>query len=386
MNLKRRAIVIVIDSLGCGALPDAPDYNDELTCNTLCNIAKATGGLNLPNFERLGLGNIMPIEGVLPVKEPLASYGIAKMQSKGKDTTTGHWEIAGLVLEEPFKTYEKFPPELIDEFIKESRCGGVLGNYAASGTKIIEDLNEAHQKTRFPIVYTSADSVFQIAADIDLVGIDALYDWCKTARKILGDSTSGWGVSRVIARPYKIIEGKPVRIGALRHDYSLAPHKPTILNEIETAGGKTYGIGKINDIFVGSGVSGFVTTGSNKEGLEKTLEAIKNNPANLIFINLVDTDMLFGHRRDPVGYKNALVEIDNYLPQILATLKDDDLLIITADHGCDPTHKGTDHTREQVPLLIYNKLEASKSLGTAESFTVVADNIHSWLGLKRHFS
>ncbi len=381
MNVERRAIVIVVDSLGCGALPDAPDYGDELTCNTLCNIAKATGGLNLPNFEALGLGNILPIEGVLPAKEPLASYGIAKMKSKGKDTTTGHWEIAGLVLDEPFKTYEKFPPELIDEFIEKTKCGGILGNYAASGTKIIEDLNKEHQKTHFPIIYTSADSVFQIAADIDLVGVETLYEWCKTAREILGNSTEGWGISRVIARPYQIIEGKPTRVGALRHDYSLEPHKPTILNKIEAAGGKTYAIGKINDIFVGSGVSDFITTASNKDGLEKTLDALKNSAANLIFTNLVDTDMLFGHRRDPVGYKNALVEIDGYLPQILGALKDNDLLIITADHGCDPTHKGTDHTREMVPLLVYNKLMAPKNLGTKESFTVVAEKIADWLNL-----
>ena len=378
---NRRAIVIIIDSLGCGALPDAADYSDEPTCNTLCNIAKATGGLTLPNFEHLGLGNILPVEGVPPSEKPLASYGIAKMQSKGKDTTTGHWELAGLVLEEPFKTYEKFPPELITEFIQEAHCGGVLGNYAASGTKIIEDLNEEHQRTRFPIIYTSADSVFQIAADVNLVGIETLYEWCKTARKVLGNSTQGWGISRVIARPYKIVEGKPTRIGALRHDYSLSPHKPTILNQIEAAGGKTYGIGKINDIFVSSGVSGFATTASNKDGLEKTLDAIKNNPANLIFTNLVDTDMLYGHRRDPIGYKNALIEIDSYLPEILAALKDNDLLIITADHGCDPTHKGTDHTREQVPLLIYNKFATAENLGIAPSFTIVAEKIANWLGI-----
>ena len=381
MNNERCAIIIVIDSLGCGALPDASDYGDELTCNTLCNIAKATGGLSLPSLEKLGLGNILPIEGVKPSEKPLASYGIAKMKSKGKDTTTGHWEIAGLVLDEPFKTYEKFPPSLIEEFIEKTNCGGILGNYAASGTKIIEDLNEQHQKTRFPIVYTSADSVFQIAADVDLVGVETLYEWCKTARKILGDTTSGWGISRVIARPYHLVDGEPERIGALRHDYSLSPHKPTLLNEIETAGGKTYAIGKINDIFVGSGVSEFVTTASNKDGLEKTLEAIKKSHANLIFTNLVDTDMLFGHRRDPIGYKNALVEIDAYLEKILAQLGDEYLLIITADHGCDPTHKGTDHTREQVPLLIYNKLLPAKNLGTSETFAVIAREVKNWLGI-----
>lgn len=379
MNLSKRAVVIVIDSLGCGALPDAELYNDSPDCNTLCNIAKFNHGLNLPFFEKLGLGNIMPIVGVKSVSEPLASYGIAKMASKGKDTTTGHWEIAGLVLDSPFKTYEKFPDILIKEFISESKCGNILGNYSASGTKIIEDLNDEHQKTGYPIIYTSADSVFQIAADIDLIPVETLYQWCKIARKILGNDNTGWGISRVIARPYKLVDGKPTRAGALRHDYSVMPPKPTVLNEIETNGGKVLGIGKINDIFVSSGVSESIATGSNKEGLEKTVNAIKTSTDNLIFTNLVDTDMLFGHRRDPVGYKDALVEIDCYLPAIIEKLNDNDLLIITADHGCDPTQKGSDHTREQVPLLIFNKNLPSKNLGTLPSFTFIADEIRKWL-------
>ena len=376
MNKNKKAVIIVIDSMGCGALPDAEKYGDELTANTLCNIANATGGLNVPTFEKLGLGNILPIKGVKPAETPLASYGIAKMKSEGKDTTTGHWEIAGLVLDEPFKTYKEFPKELIDEFVEETNCGGILGNIPASGTKIIEDLNDEHQKTKYPIIYTSADSVFQIAVDIDVIPVETLYKWCKIARKILDN---GYGISRVIARPYRVIDGKPTRIGGLRHDYSVAPPADTMLNKIEKAGADVFGVGKINDIFVGSGITRYVTTSSNADGLEKTLETIKNDDANLIFTNLVDTDMLFGHRRDTIGYKKAIEEIDAFLPKIIDAISDDTILIITADHGCDPTHKGTDHTREQVPFLIYGKNYKPKNEGIKESFTFLADVVLNWL-------
>lgn len=376
MNLSKKVVLIVIDSLGCGALPDAERYNDAMSCNTLLNIAKVSGGLNLPNFEKMGMGNILPIMGIKPQEKPTSSHGIAQMHSEGKDTTTGHWEIAGIVLDEPFKTYLKFPDILIDEFIEKTGCVKILGNYPASGTKIIEDLNEEHQKTSYPIIYTSADSVFQIAVDIDIVPVETLYEWCKIARKILDN---GWGISRVIARPYKIIDGKPTRIGALRHDYSVCPPRETVLNEIEKNGGKVLGIGKINDIFVGSGVSEKIPTGSNKEGLECTLKSIRSTDCNLIFTNLVDTDMLFGHRRDVLGYKNALVEIDSYLPKIMDALDDNTMLIITADHGCDPTQPGSDHTREQVPILLYGKNILPQNLGTHPSFTFIADKIRKWL-------
>lgn len=373
----KRAAIIVIDSMGIGAIEDACDYGDDLTCNTLCNLAKKEGGLNVPNFEKLGLGNIKDIEGVKKTDTPEAKYGIMKMKSKGKDTTTGHWEIAGLVLEHPFRTYEKFPPEIIDEFIKQTGCKGILGNIPASGTKIIEDMHKEHEKTKFPIVYTSADSVFQVAVDIDIIPLETLYDWCKIARKILDDGN--WGVSRVIARPYQIIEGKPTRIGKFRHDYSVPPPEPTLLNKVQDAGKKVLSIGKIKDIFVNSGISGAIPTGSNKEGLEATVKSLKEKKWDLIFTNLVDTDMLYGHRRDSYGYKCAIEQIDSYLSEIISSLDSDDLLIITADHGCDPTFTGTDHTREMVPVLVYNKNLRGENIGTLPSFTYVSDIVKNWL-------
>ncbi|HIQ89390.1 TPA: phosphopentomutase [Candidatus Galligastranaerophilus faecipullorum] len=373
----KRAAIIVIDSMGIGAIEDACDYGDDLTCNTLCNLAKKEGGLNVPNFEKLGLGNIKDIEGVKKTDTPEAKYGIMKMKSKGKDTTTGHWEIAGLVLKHPFRTYEKFPPEIIDEFIKQTDCKGILGNIPASGTKIIEDMHKEHEKTKFPIVYTSADSVFQVAVDIDIIPLETLYDWCKIARKILDDGN--WGVSRVIARPYQIIEGKPTRIGKFRHDYSVPPPESTLLNKVQDAGKKVLSIGKIKDIFVNSGISGAIPTGSNKEGLEATVKSLKEKKWDLIFTNLVDTDMLYGHRRDSYGYKCAIEQIDSYLSEIISSLDSDDLLIITADHGCDPTFRGTDHTREMVPILVYNKNLRGENIGTLPSFTYVSDIVKNWL-------
>lgn len=374
---KKRAIIVVIDSMGIGAMPDSLDFGDDSTVNTLCNLAKASGGLVVPNFEKMGLGNIKDILGVKKTNSPIAEYGIMKAKSKGKDTTTGHWEIAGLVLDSPFKTYINFPDELIEKFIQKTNCGGILGNLPASGTKIIEELNDKHHKTKFPIIYTSADSVFQIAVDIDIIPIETLYEWCKIARELLDD---GYGISRVIARPYKIIDGKPTRIGSLRHDYSVAPPKDTLLDEIVKNNGKVYAIGKIKDIFTGKGISESKPTGGNTEGLIATLDAIQNKKDfSLIFTNLVDTDMLYGHRRDYSGYKKAIEEVDSYLPKFIQNMNEDDLLIITADHGCDPTYKGSDHTREMVPVIIYG--ENKGDIGTKESFTYVSDRIKQWLNL-----
>lgn len=374
---KKRAIIVVIDSMGIGAMPDSLDFGDDSTVNTLCNLAKASGGLNVPNFEKMGLGNIKDIEGVKKTNSPIAEYGIMKAKSKGKDTTTGHWEIAGLVLDNPFKTYINFPDELIEKFIQKTNCGGILGNLPASGTKIIEELNDKHHKTKFPIIYTSADSVFQIAVDIDIIPIETLYEWCKIARELLDE---GYGISRVIARPYKIIDGKPTRIGSLRHDYSVAPPKDTLLDEIVKNNGKVYAIGKIKDIFTGKGISESKPTGGNTEGLIATLDAIQNKKDfSLIFTNLVDTDMLYGHRRDYSGYKKAIEEVDSYLPKFIQNMNEDDLLIITADHGCDPTYKGSDHTREMVPVIMYG--ENKGDIGTKESFTYVSDRIKQWLNL-----
>lgn len=377
MNNKR-AIIIVIDSMGIGAMPDSLEFGDDNTVNTLCNLAKASGGLCVPNFEKMGLGNIKDILGVKKTNSPTAEYGIMKPKSKGKDTTTGHWEIAGLVLDNPFKTYINFPDELIEKFIQKTNCGGILGNLPASGTKIIEELNEEHHKTKFPIIYTSADSVFQIAVDIDLIPIETLYEWCKIARELLDE---GYGISRVIARPYKIIDGKPSRIGSMRHDYSVEPPKDTLLDEIVKNNGKVYAIGKIKDIFTGKGISESKPTGGNTEGLIATLDAIKNKKdASLIFTNLVDTDMLYGHRRDYSGYKKAIEEVDSYLPKFIQNMDENDLLIITADHGCDPTYKGSDHTREMVPVIIYGA--DTGDIGTKESFAFVADRIKNWLNIQ----
>lgn len=375
--MKKRVIVVVIDSMGIGALEDAEDYGDSLECNTLCNLARENGGINVPNLEHMGLGNIRPVEGVKEVNNPIAQYGIMKMKSKGKDTTTGHWEIAGLVLDKPFRTYKEFSAELINKFIEETGCKGIIGNIPASGTKIIEQYHNEHIETKFPIIYTSADSVFQIAVDIDVIPLETLYEWCKIARELLDEGD--YRVSRVIARPYHIENGKPVRIGKFRHDYSVPPSSDTVLNILEKNSKTVYGIGKIKDIFVGSGITKATPTGSNAEGLQVTLDAIKNDDSDLIFTNLVDTDMLFGHRRDVKGYAGAIENIDKALNDILPALLDNDMLIITADHGCDPTYKGSDHTREMVPLLIYGKKIAPENLGIKDSYTYVADRIKDWL-------
>lgn len=390
----KRAIILVIDSMGCGAMPDCADYNDIPECNTLCNVAKANGGLNLPTMQKMGIGNLGDVMGVKPEAETIAQYGILQEVSKGKDTTTGHWEIAGLVLDEPFRVYpEGFPSDVIEKFIAQTNCGGILGNYPASGTKIIEDLNDEHQKTKFPIVYTSADSVFQIAVDVDVIPLEELYRMCKIAREIL---VGEHNVSRVIARPYHIVDGEPTRISKDRRDYSVEPPKLTVLNEILKNGGRVVGVGKIEDIYVKSGVSHAIHTGTNKEGLELTLKAIEGSldldkiqiaslPPHpnfeLIFTNLVDTDMLFGHRNDAKGYGKAIEEIDAFLPKILEKMTEDDILFITADHGCDPTVPGTDHTREQVPLLVYSKNIEPKNLGTISTFAYVADEVRKWLNI-----
>src|SRR5574344_306808 len=391
----KRAIIIVIDSMGCGAMPDCADYKDIPQCNTLCNVAKANGGLNLPTMQKMGIGNLGDVAGVAPQEKTIAQYGIMREVSKGKDTTTGHWEIAGLVLDKPFKVYpDGFSSDIIDEFIKRTNCGGILGNYPASGTKIIEDLNEEHQKTKFPIIYTSADSVFQIAVDIDVIPLNQLYEMCKAAREIL---VGEHNVSRVIARPYHIVDGKPVSISHDRRDYSGEPPKPTMLNDILNQGGRVVGIGKIEDIYVKSGISHAIHTGSNAEGLDLTLKAVaksldldeiqiadceKEPKAELIFTNLVDTDMLFGHRNDAVGYGKAIEEIDAFLPKIMDKMTEEDILFITADHGCDPTVPGTDHTREQVPLLVYSKFIESKDLGIIPTFAYIADKVKKWLNIK----
>ena len=389
-----RAIIMVIDSMGIGAMPDCRDFGDIPECNTLKHVCEFNNGLSVPNLEKMGLGNIQDFMGIKKEENPIATYATLVEKSKGKDTTTGHWEMTGIVLDRPFATFPNgFPPEIIDKFVSETNCGGVLANCPASGTAIIAELNDEHHATKFPIVYTSADSVFQIAVDTDLIPLETLYEWCRIARKILTDGN--YYVSRVIARPYKIIDGKPTRISKDRRDYSIEPVSPTVLNEIKDNGGKVVGIGKIEDIFSKYGITHAIHTGSNKEGLELTLKAVKRelpfediayekdknyNDKELIFTNLVDTDMLYGHRNDAKGYGNAIEEIDTYLKPIMDAMSDDDLLFVTADHGCDPTVEGTDHTREKVPVLIYSKSLPSKgNLGEIVGFDMIAQQVKNWL-------
>lgn len=391
---KKRAIIMVIDSMGCGAMPDHADFGDIAECNTLKNVCRFNNGLDVPVLEMMGLGNLGDFEGIFGTNSPIAQYGILREKSKGKDTTTGHWEIAGLVSEKPFATFpEGFPKELIDKFISETNCGGILANIPASGTAIIEKLNDEHHRTKFPIVYTSADSVFQIALDTDMIPLETLYEWCNIARRLLDEGD--YNVARVIARPYKIIDGKPTRISKDRRDYSMAPPKDTVLDKFKNAGAKVIGIGKIEDIFSKAGITHAIHTGSNKEGLELTIKAINgtldldsikykdtnitDNEREIIFTNLVDTDMLFGHRNDAAGYGRAIEEIDTYLKQILPLITEDDLLVITADHGCDPTVPGTDHTREQVPVLYYSKNIEAKDLGTELGFDTISRRVCEWL-------
>lgn len=391
---KKRAIIIVIDSMGCGAMPDCKEFGDTDKCNTLKNVCEFNNGLDVPVMEALGLGNIGEFKGITPTKTPIGQYGKLEEKSKGKDTTTGHWEIAGLVSEKPFATFpDGFPQELLDKFIEETGCCGVLANIPASGTVIIEQLNEEHHRTKFPIVYTSADSVFQIALDTDLISLETLYKWCKIARKLLDEGN--YNVARVIARPYKIIDGKPTRISKDRRDYSMEPPADTVLDKIKNSGAKVIGIGKIEDIFSKKGITHAIHTGSNKEGLELTLKAVTNElpleeikyegvnitdeSKELIFTNLVDTDMLYGHRNDAKAYGRAIEEVDDYLEKILPLIGENDLLIITADHGCDPTVEGTDHTREYVPVLYYSKNIIPENLGLTLGFDSISKRISDWL-------
>ncbi|WP_430734210.1 phosphopentomutase [Fodinisporobacter ferrooxydans] len=357
-----RTILIVLDSVGIGELPDAPEYGDAGS-NTIGNIAKAVGGLRIPNLEKLGIGNIYPIEGTKPLKAT-GNYGKMQETSAGKDTTNGHWEFVGVQLTRPLPTYPHgFPNDLIEEF--ERRIGRkILGNKPASGTEIINELGGLHVKTGCPIVYTSADSVFQVAAHEEVIPLDELYRICKIAREML---TGEHGVGRVIARPFIGSHGKYTRTGN-RHDYSLHFGR-TVLNELADAGLPVIGVGKIYDIYGGSGITKGIHTEGNMDGVDKTLEAMQQYPNGLLFANLVDFDMLYGHRNDPKGFARAIEDFDARLPEILASMREDDMLMITADHGCDPTTPGTDHSREYVPLLVYGRLlRQNVDLGIRNTF------------------
>lgn len=375
----KRAIVIVLDGVGIGQLPDNNDPADEGS-NTLVNTAKAVGGLNLPNMGKMGLGNIDNIQGVKPVSTPIASFGKMDEKSPDKDTTTGHWELMGLILDKPFVTFPNgFPPEIIEPF-KKAVNRNILANYPASGTEIIKNLGEEHQKTGALIVYTSADSVFQIAAHEETIPLKELYRICKIAFAIVKNHNIG----RVIARPFLGTPGNYYRTPN-RKDYSLPPFSNTLLDNLIEKGFKTYGIGKIEDIFAGYGISYAIHTKSNIHGIEETLKAISfAMDFALIFTNLVDFDMKYGHRNDPRGMATALEEFDKALEFIQKEMKDDDLLIITADHGCDPTTPGTDHSGEYVPLIVYSKNIKPQNLDTRETFADVAASIWQALGLDNY--
>jgi len=360
-----------MDSVGIGALPDAGNFGD-IGANTLGNIAIKQKGINLSNLQRLGLGNIDNIVGVEPILSPLGAFGKSLEVSNGKDTTTGHWELSGLHLTEPFKTFPKgFPKDIIDSF--ECEIGRkVLGNKAASGTEILDELGEEHMKTGYPIVYTSADSVLQIAAHEEIIPLEKLYEMCKIAREIMmGDNA----IARIIARPFVGTPGNFDRTSN-RKDYSLDPSGETVLDIVKKEGLDVIAIGKIEDIFNGKGITDAVHTTDNMDGIDKTIEYIQKESKGIIFTNLVDFDSKYGHRRDPKGYKEALEKFDSRIPEILNSMKDNDIIIFTADHGNDPTYQGSDHTREYIPIIIYGKhVKGSVNIGTRKSFADIAATI-----------
>jgi phosphopentomutase len=377
IDMINRVILIVLDSLGVGHLPDADRFNDQGT-NTLLHIFQQTGELKIPNLCALGMGNIVEIGCNTP--EILGCFGKMAEQSVNKDTTTGHWEIAGIVLDSAFPTYpDGFPRDITDAF--EKKIGKkILGNYPSSGTVIIEALGHEHLKTGNPIVYTSADSVFQIAAHEDIIPLEMLYEYCRIARRILdGPHTVG----RVIARPFIGAPGKFERHNAARRDYSLTPPAETLLDLLVKQGFFTVGVGKIGDLFGHRGLSAEIHTNGNEDGVDRTLECMQNygRQKGLIFVNLVDFDMIYGHRRNVKGYAGTLEDFDRRVPQILDAMSDDDLLIVTADHGCDPTYKvHTDHTREYVPLLVFGKYtKKSVNLGIRTTFADCGQTIADFL-------
>ncbi len=364
--MGKKVILIVADSLGVGAMPDAAEYGDA-GADTFGHIWQHCGRIDMPNLLRIGWGNMPEVSfHDLAIYDPEANVGKCAEASKGKDTTTGHWEIAGLPTDVPFKTYPNgFPQDFMEAYQKAigMEC---LGNYPASGTEIIEVLGDEHEATGKPIVYTSADSVFQIAMNVDKFGLDTLYHYCEVARKMLvGD----WACGRVIARPYIInAEGKRERTSD-RKDYSVTPPGDTILDMIKNAGKMVYAIGKIHDIFNGKGVVKSVHTTSNMDGIDKTIEAMREDFEGLIFTNLVDFDAKYGHRRDPEGYARCIEEFDARLPEIMKEMVNDDVLMICADHGNDPTAPGTDHTREYIPIITWgHTLKYGAEIGIRDSF------------------
>jgi len=373
--------IIILDGVGIGELPDAANYGDAGS-DTLAHIAETVGGLKLPSLEKMGLGNIKNIKGLQVQSHPLASYGKMKEVSKGKDSTTGHWEISGLYVDTDFSYFpDGFTKEIMDDFLEKTGCKGYLGNKAASGTEIIKELGEEHVKTGFPIVYTSADSVFQIAAHEDVIPLDRQYEICSITRdEVLVPPLM---VGRVIARPF-IGEPGNFKRTTNRRDYSLDPPSKTILNILIEAGIDTVAIGKINDLFNYNGIKIQEKAHNNEEGCAKLLEYSKKVKDSFIFINLVDFDVYFGHRNDPVGFAKKLMEFDSFLPGFLGNLDESDRVLITADHGNDPTTPSTDHSREYVPLLFYAKNKPGKNLGIRQTFSDVGKTVADYFGVENN--
>ena len=370
--------LIILDGVGIGELPDASNYGDHGS-DTLCNIAKSVEGLNLPNLEKMGLGNIKNIPGIKKIANPLASFGKMNEVSKGKDSTTGHWEIGGLEINFDFSYFPNgFPKEIVDKFLRLTGCKGILGNKPASGTEIIKELGDEHVKTGYPIIYTSADSVFQIAAHEEVIPLEQQYEICKITReKVL---TPPLIVGRVIARPFLGQNGDYIRT-TNRKDYSLDPPSDTVLDILYGEKIQTVAIGKISDLFNNRGIKIAEHTKSNKEEMIKLLEYSKKVHNSFIFANLVDFDVYFGHRNDTDGFAEALREFDNFLPAFLSNLDETDALIITADHGNDPTTPSTDHSREYVPLLFYQKQEKSRNLGVRNTFSDVGKTVADYFNI-----
>jgi len=372
----KRVFLIVLDSVGIGAMKDAADFGDE-GCNTLKSCSKSSA-FHMPNMEKLGLFHIDGIDWKETKEKPLALHARMTERSMGKDTTIGHWEIAGIVSENPLPVYpEGFPEEVLAPF-RELTGRDVLCNAPYSGTEVIKEYGEAHMKTGALIVYTSADSVFQIAAHEDIVPVETLYQYCEMARKLL---VGKHGVGRVIARPFIGEPGNFTRTPR-RHDYSLLPPADTMLDALKDAGKTVIGVGKIKDIFAGKGLTSYVYTTGNADGISKTLDYLKEDFEGLCFINLVDFDMLYGHRNDIEGYAGALAEFDKALPEIMSRMKDEDVLMITADHGCDPGYTvSTDHSREYTPFLMYGTSVNPVNLGTRETFADIGATVLKYLGV-----
>ena len=416
-KLKKRAIIFIIDALGIGSMPDFKEFDEEKESNTFTSTVlhslKSKKGINIPTLRKLGLGNISPLEGFSPEAEPIASFGKMAELNKAKDTITGHWEMAGIKTTNVFPYYPNgFPPEIIEKLKTAFNVKGVLCNLPYSGTELLKDYGEEHIRTGYPIIYTSADSVLQIAAHSSVIPLETLYQWCKAAREIMRGEHE---VARIIARPFtdnpdKNSELKFIRQNDKRHDYAVLPHGKSILETLGEKDIPVIGFGKIQDIFAGVGVPFNIHTKNNIDGLEKLTDILKGNYTNheselihsssfsgagveninqilnsekeLLFINLVETDANYGHRRDPDGFAKALEDIDTRLTRILELLTEDDLLLISADHGCDPTAAGTDHTREYVPLLLHTQGLAPTDLGTRNSFADIGASILKWFEIE----